>query len=230
MAEETRACEGAGRTAELALGLLTGVERAEALTHLAGCTSCRAEVEQLSDVADRLLLIGPRAEPPPGFESGVLAAVERDLATRRRVRRWRAVVVPLASAAAAALAVLAFGWSLSATSQDGELSIEAPMVTPSGRDVGEVRLEGGDPPWLLVSVPGWKRWDAEVGQPLDYRLRVELADGSTVEVRDVRLSSSGEWGATATFDPSQVRGVAIVDASGRVWCRAELSSAARPEV
>lgn len=222
MAEEIRECEGAATTAELALGLLTGVDRAEALAHLAECSSCRAEVEQLADVADCLLLVGPSAEPPPGFESGVLAAMERDLTTTRRAPKWRRLVVPFISAAASALIVLGIGWSLGAASPRQDLSLQAAMVTPSGRNVGEVRLEDGDPPWLLVSVPGWKRWDAEVGQPLDYRLHVELADGTKVEMPDVELSSSGEWGATATFEPSQVRAVSIADASGRVWCRAEL--------
>lgn len=221
MAEDTRECDGAGATAELALGLLNGVDRAEALAHLAECPLCRVEVERLADAADRLLLVGHRAEPPPGFESGVLAAMERDLTARRRVRKWRGLVVPLVAAAASALIVLGIVWSIRAASPS-PLTLAAPMVTPSGREVGEVRLEGGDPPWLLISVPGWKRWDAEVGQPLDYRLHVELADGTTVEMRDVELSASGEWGATADFEPSQVRGVSIADASGRIWCRAEL--------
>lgn len=101
-------------------------------------------------------------------------------------------------------------------------TVEAAMVTPSGRDVGDVRLLDGDPPWLLVSVPGWKRWDAEVGQPLDYRLQVEMADGTRLELRDVELSSSGDWGATADFDPSRVRRVVMTDSTGRVWCRADI--------
>lgn len=225
MAEETRGCDGAVATADLALGLLTGEDRAAALAHLADCASCRVEVEQLADVADRLLLLSPQSETPPGFESAVLAAMGQDLATSRRVRRWPRLVVPLASAAASALIVLGVVWSIGSASPGQDLSLAARMVTPSGRDVGEVRLEDGDPPRVLVSVPGWKRWDAQVGQPLDYRLRVELADGTRVEMLDVELSSSGEWGATANFGPSQIRAVSIVDASGRVWCRAEFAPA-----
>lgn len=221
MADETRECEGAEATAELALGLLTGVDRAEALAHLGQCAPCRAEVEQFADIADRLLLVGPRAEPPPGFESDVLAAMEHVRPGSRRVRRRRGAILPLASAAASALILLGVAWSLAPGSRH-ELSVDAAMVTPSGRDVGQVRLQEGDPPWVLISVPGWKRWDAEVGQPLDYRLRVRLADGTQVEMRDVELSASGEWGATASFEPSQVRRVAITDASGRVWCSAEI--------
>ncbi len=60
---------------ELALGLLSGPDRASALSHLAGCPSCREQVDDLARVADRLLLLAPDDEPPAGFESRVLAAV-----------------------------------------------------------------------------------------------------------------------------------------------------------
>jgi hypothetical protein len=52
--------------AELALGVLAGQERAEALQHLAGCSSCRRHVAELAEVADELLLLTPSREPPWG--------------------------------------------------------------------------------------------------------------------------------------------------------------------
>ncbi|MEA2932255.1 MAG: hypothetical protein QOI56_1040 [Actinomycetota bacterium] len=61
--------------AELALGLLSGPERAAALSHLAACPACREQVDGLARIADRLLQLAPDAEPPAGFESRVLAAV-----------------------------------------------------------------------------------------------------------------------------------------------------------
>ena len=61
--------------AELALGLLSGPDRAAGLSHMAACPTCRERVDDLSRVADRLLLLAPDAEPPAGFESRVLAAV-----------------------------------------------------------------------------------------------------------------------------------------------------------
>ena len=72
-------CESWG--AELALGLLTGPERATGLSHLVDCPSCREQVDELARVADRLLLLAPEAEPPAGFESRVLAAVGTAAAT-----------------------------------------------------------------------------------------------------------------------------------------------------
>ncbi len=58
--------------AELALGVLTGRERAAALAHLDGCESCREHVRELTMVGDELLALLPPQEPPAGFESRVL--------------------------------------------------------------------------------------------------------------------------------------------------------------
>jgi anti-sigma-K factor RskA len=58
--------------AELALGVLTGRERARALAHLDGCETCREQVRELSMAGDELLALLPPAEPSAGFESRVL--------------------------------------------------------------------------------------------------------------------------------------------------------------
>jgi hypothetical protein len=60
---------------EIALGIADGEERAEALRHLSTCADCRRVVEQLSQVADELLVLAPAQEPPPGFESRVVDAI-----------------------------------------------------------------------------------------------------------------------------------------------------------
>ncbi len=58
--------------AELALGVLTGRERAAAIAHLETCKACRAEVRELMATGERLLELLPPAEPPAGFETRVL--------------------------------------------------------------------------------------------------------------------------------------------------------------
>ena len=63
-------------------------------------------VEKLSEVADELLLLAPRREPPVGFESRVLGGVLPAPQPKRR-RRWRLVLAPAAAAVAAAVIVLA---------------------------------------------------------------------------------------------------------------------------
>lgn len=66
-------CAGlAGVAAELALGALTGRERAEALAHLARCEACREHVRPLMAAGEKLLELLPAAETPPGFETRVL--------------------------------------------------------------------------------------------------------------------------------------------------------------
>jgi hypothetical protein len=61
--------------AELALGVLTGRERAAALAHLDQCDACREHVRQLTMTGEGLLELLPTAEPPAGFESRVLERI-----------------------------------------------------------------------------------------------------------------------------------------------------------
>src|SRR2546428_1666096 len=89
---------------ELALGIVGGPERAEALQHASECGPCRALVGELSEAADALPLLAAEAEPPPGFEERVLAALQ---AGRRRSRRR--VIGALAAVAAAAAIVSIVG-------------------------------------------------------------------------------------------------------------------------
>ncbi len=58
--------------AELALGVLTGRERAVAIAHLDKCDACREDVRQLMATGEQLLELLPPAEPPAGFETRVL--------------------------------------------------------------------------------------------------------------------------------------------------------------
>ena len=97
----------AGELPELALGVLTGRERAEALSHVESCPRCADELEQLSRAADTVVQAAPDVEPPVGFEvrlferMGVTAEPSRP----RRLRKIRpAYWVPATIAAAAAAA------------------------------------------------------------------------------------------------------------------------------
>jgi hypothetical protein len=58
--------------AELALGVLTGRERAVAIAHLDKCDGCREDVRQLMVTGEQLVELLPSAEPPAGFETRVL--------------------------------------------------------------------------------------------------------------------------------------------------------------
>src|SRR5579875_3280369 len=64
--------EFADAAAELALGVLTGRERARAIAHLDPCDACRANAPQLTPTGEDLLGLLPAAEPPAGFEPRVM--------------------------------------------------------------------------------------------------------------------------------------------------------------
>ena len=67
-------CGGLAEVAdELALGALTGRERARALAHLDGCDACREVIRRRLAVADGLPGLLPARDPPPGFAAAVMA-------------------------------------------------------------------------------------------------------------------------------------------------------------
>jgi hypothetical protein len=202
---------------DLALGLLTGPQRAEALAHVASCAACKVEVDRLAALADQLVLLAPEEEPPPGFESVVIAGITPGAAASRPRRRW------IAAAVAASVAIIAAAGVLVGTSLQPADAEEADMITPKGREVGEVQLYESEPTWLLVSVPRWQRWDEEVGHALSYELLVELVDGRRIQIAGVELERDGAWGTTTPLDPSLISSVSIVDETGRVWCTGHFS-------
>jgi hypothetical protein len=89
-------CAGlAGVAAELALGVLTGRERAQAIAHLDWCNTCREDVRHLMATSEGLLTLLPAAEPPAGFETRVLdrlglpaAAGREEAHTARSRHAW----------------------------------------------------------------------------------------------------------------------------------------------
>jgi predicted anti-sigma-YlaC factor YlaD len=76
--------------------------------HVAGCDSCRHELQRLRRLREQLRRL-PEFEPPlvvvPSLPATQVADPERQ---RMRTRRW----LPLTAAASAMLAVLAIAWSL----------------------------------------------------------------------------------------------------------------------
>jgi hypothetical protein len=86
MVEEAReGCRGhEDDLAGLALGIVTGRDRAQALAHIDDCQWCNDELNSLAIVADRVFDLVPCREPPLGFEVGIM---ERFRACERRSRR-----------------------------------------------------------------------------------------------------------------------------------------------
>jgi hypothetical protein len=109
---------------ELAMGVAPGDERAFALAHIATCAECRQLLEETTETVDELLLLAPEQEPPTGFDSSVMAAL--DLAHADKSRRWKVSKLVLAAALAAASTTTA-SWPRSTARRCG-----SPMAPTSG--------------------------------------------------------------------------------------------------
>ena len=197
---------------ELAAGVAAGDERAAALAHLAGCPACRQELADLTTVVDELVLLAPRREPSPGFESAVLAA----MTPGRRSRRPGPLV--LAAAASMLGALLAGGvvWAGTADDRglaeryrhtldvaDGEYFVAAPVhgAGPAG-GTGTVFAYEGRPSWLFVSLQD-SSWSGR------YQVQVVTTEGRVVPAGWCEVSDGhGSWGRTVpvpVHDISAVR-------------------------
>jgi hypothetical protein len=217
---------------ELALGLLTGIERADALEHLDECHTCRAEVASLTQIADEILLLAPSIAPDEGFASRVVARIAGPAAEcRSHPWRNRAHRRVLALAAAVVLAiVLVAGGALVAAgvvghhgSQRGPATQVADMRTPGGTVVGTASLHEGAATTVDMRLPGWQALLRSYAASSGARYWLELDAGHGARTR-VALDSAGNGSWHVTSDAAHdVTAVAVVDEHGVVWCRAQFT-------
>jgi len=202
---------------ELALGLLDGEQRAQALRHLADCPDCRREVAQLAAVADELLMLAPEREPPAGFESRVLARLQPPPALARPRRRVRRVLAPLAAAAAAA--AVAFGVVLQTTSDDRRLADHYRATLAAGHgssfEAARLRAPGAVPAGVVYAYRGTTSWmfvvvyRDHVGVP--YRAELVTKSGRRVALRAFRLDRrTGTGGEAIPVDLDAVASVRLI--------------------
>jgi hypothetical protein len=201
--------------AELALGVADGEDRGRALEHLAECSDCRTELENLSDVADELALLAPHREVPVGFESRVLAGVLPQPPRRRRRRRVGLILAPVAAAAAAAAITLGI---VSDDLQDAShyrhaldtahgKEFESYSLYGDGTPAGTVFSYQGKPDWLLITVDPAHR--------ADLRSAVLVTnDGDQIPLGWFRLDSSGSSGGGIPVDPHDVSVLRLLPGAG----------------
>jgi hypothetical protein len=197
---------------DLALGLLDGEARADALAHVHRCPSCQAMVGELSEIADLLLQLAPEADPPPGFERQVLEGTRRDRHVRRR---WVTAIAAVAAAAViGAVAVVRIVDAGKATSESAAALRTSPMRSPDGLRVGRVVTTAGTPARAVVTV------DYAIPDG-DYGLVVRSRSGSSDTVGAMTVHDGhGTWrGAIGTSDRTLL---AMVDGEGTVVCNAAL--------
>ena len=144
--------------AELALGVLTGRERAQAIRHLDRCGTCRERIRDLALNEEELLGLLPGREPPAGFETGVMGRL--GFTGRHRGRspgrpRWLLATAATVIAVAAGLG----GWGLrgaaAASPQAGSGAQPAvhtaALTTASQQRIGTIFLYTGRPGWLYLT-------------------------------------------------------------------------------
>jgi len=234
--------------AELALGVLTGRERADALAHLDHCDACREHVRQLTATGEQLLGLLPAVEPPPGFESRVMERLgfaepaQRPVRHRHERARGRAGTKrtfgiirggtgPSRPArrvlAAAAVVVAVFvsalgGWGLhAATSPSPKPALStAALLSADHENAGEVFLFNGSPRWMYMSV------DLDNSGNGTVTCQLISADGQVTNVGSFRLSDGyGSWGSPSWVGDGTPVGARLLAANGTVLATASFAKA-----
>lgn len=223
--------------AELALGVLTGRERGDALAHLEYCGTCRDRVRQLVMTGEELVGLLPAVEPPPGFETRVMARIGIDPGPRpaRRSRaglRWPRASLHwprarfdqprrMLAAAAVTLAVLAAGfggWGLRAATSAAPAPsplTSAALVSAGHRTVGEVFYHAGSRPWMYMSV------DVPSGDGITVTCQLEGPAGRYTTVGSFSLAGGyGAWGGPTTWAYPQVTGARLLGPGGKILATA----------
>lgn len=215
--------------AELALGVLTGRERAEALAHLDHCEACREHVRSLTVTSEKMLGLLPAAEPPAGFETRVMERIglavpsPQPLRHRRRRPAWGHAFSPRRALAAAAVVVALLGaalggWGLHAATApaaaSAQLTSATMIATADHSQVGQVFVFNGVPRWMYMSVDMESGNDTVICQLVD-------SNGQVTTVGTFRLADGyGSWGSPAWTGNGPPVGARLVTTNGRVLATA----------
>ena len=235
---EMGCAEFADAAAELALGVLTGRERARALAHLDWCEACRENVRQMTVTGEELVGLLPAIEPPAGFETRVMErlglatsapAPARHLSPARRFGRKLAGWMGSAGAgrprrllatAAVAVAVIVAGlggWGLHAATSSPLSS--ATLLTASHQTAGKIYFYDSGSRWLYMSVnigPG-----SGVAGNGTVVCQVEGPDGHVITIGSFQLTGGyGYWGSPDPVTNGPVTGARLVTTTGAVLATA----------
>jgi hypothetical protein len=213
--------------AALALGALSGRDRAASLAHVETCPRCADELEQLVRAADAVVAVAPEVEPPLGFESRLFArmGVAEAPIVLHRFRQPRWILTAAAALVAAAAIGLGIGLSTGSSPSGTINAIHRPVGTPvavadlteNGEDVGQVFTYGGSTPWMFMTLADSSAHGRVICQ-------VVTADGVTHRVGAFTAKDGyGAWGAPLPVTPQDVRRAEVVSPNGTVIATATLT-------
>jgi hypothetical protein len=246
-------CDGfAAMAAELALGVLTGRERAAALAHLDGCESCRELVRELTMTGEELLALLPSREPPAGFETRVLERIGLSAASRaqpgprrradrpadggahgpaagRPPGRPRTRMRSVLSAAAVVVALVVAGlggWGLrTATAPPTSSSVGYPSSALSRAALVTTAHQTVGMVFVYNHTPWWMYMSVNLGDVGDVTVKCQLenAHGQFTTIGSFRLSEGyGTWGSPYAIGDGIV-GARLLSANNTVLATATFS-------
>lgn len=206
---------------ELALGIVSGTERADVLAHLDRCSSCRELTSGFAAIVDALPVLLGEAEPPPGFEARALDRLraERERTPRRSTPyRVLAVAALVAAVMIASIAAVRIVDARSGTSTSAAAGMTfARMVGHSKGPAGHAVLRSGSERYLWLDVDYGVSTATYRLETIDTRDRVTVAGAVAV------AGGHGSWGGEIHGPrPAMVR---LVGDDGRVFCIANFNEA-----
>ena len=243
---EMTCAEFADAAAELALGVLTGRERARALAHLDRCEACRENVRQLAVTGEELVGLLPAIEPPAGFETRVMErlglgtpAPGPALSPARQLSPARRLGLKLAgwfgggwtgrdgvshprrilSAAAVAVAVIVAGlggWGLHAATS-------SPAASPlSSAALLTASHQTAGQVYFYDSGSRWLYMSVDIGSGNGTVIcQVEGTDGHLTTVGSFQLAGGyGYWGSPDPVTNGPLTGARLVTTTGTVLATA----------
>jgi len=226
-----------GELAELALGISTGRERAEALAHVASCQSCHAEMERLSLAADSMLEVTSSLELPLGFEVRLAERLRAGRPARALPgARWRYHRLPVIAACLAAVVALGVGvgagWTVRGpssprssfgTEAGGQVSTRSLLA--NGHVLGYVTVYSDRTP-TASGGGGWLYMSLDVGSWSGKAIcEVRLADGKDLSLGSFWLDGGyGAWGVSLATGTGPIRNAWVATNKG-VLASANFTSA-----
>jgi hypothetical protein len=215
---------------ELALGVLTGRERADALAHLDHCNACAAGISELM-AGEQLIGLLPAREPPPGFEIRVMErlgfAVPRHRSPRHRRqpepghRARRMLAAAAAVVAVAGAAVGGWGLPMATSPPPPRTALSSAALLGAGhQNEGEIFLYQGEPRWTYMDV------HLQTGTGL-VTCQLVGADGRVTTIGSFRLTDGhGSWGSPGWVGHATPVGARLLASDGTVLATASFPKTA----
>jgi hypothetical protein len=221
---------------ELALGVLGGRERADAIAHLSRCPRCQERVSALATTAAELVELVPEIDPPPGFEQRVIAAITPPAPRPSLARRG----LPVAALALTAVLLAGAGWAVGQLLpvQPGGLPITAEKVQPvadvmvspliaGDREIGKAYVYPNDPSWIYLSITDDSARADSPSASTTVTCDLIRQDGSTVTLGTFPLRHGHtDWATRTPIDSSSVDGATLTTDTGLTLASAHFTPAA----